>query len=72
MKPYGSITKGLFTWREGAPANRATRLEGLKQCQPFHATHLTKTVSGLRELSILFQLPAHAQACSLAETSLLH
>ena len=43
--------KGLFTWREGAPANRATRLEGLKHSPPLHATHLTGTVSGLRELS---------------------
>ena len=25
------MTKGLFTWREGAPANRVTRLEGMKQ-----------------------------------------
>ena len=24
-------SKGLFTWREGAHANRATRLEGLTQ-----------------------------------------
>ena len=42
------ITEGLFTWREGAPANRATRLEGLAHCPPLHATHLTGTVSGLR------------------------
>ena len=27
-------TKGLFTWKEGAPANRATRLEGLKHSRP--------------------------------------
>lgn len=40
--------KGLFTWRQGAPANRATRLEGLKHSPPLHATHLTGTVSGLR------------------------
>ena len=44
--------KGLFTWKEGAPANRATRLEGLKHSPPLHATHLTETVSGLRELSL--------------------
>ena len=25
----GMVTKGLFTWREGAPANRATRLTEL-------------------------------------------
>ena len=25
---------GLFTWREGAPANRATRLVGLKHSPP--------------------------------------
>ena len=48
--------KGLFTWREGAPANRATRLEGLKHSPPLHATHLTGTVSGLRGLS--FERPA--------------
>ena len=42
--------KGLFTWKEGAPANRATRLEGLKRSPPLHATHLPGTVSGLREL----------------------
>ena len=36
--------KGLFTWKECAPANRATRLEGLKQSAPLHATHLTMTV----------------------------
>ena len=46
------ISKGLFTWREGAPANRATRLEGLKHSPPLHATQLTGTVSGLRELSL--------------------
>ena len=44
--------KGLFTWKEGAPASRATRLEGLKHSPPLHATHLTGTVSGLRELSL--------------------
>ena len=41
----------LFTWRESAPANWAIRLEGLKHSPPLHATHLTGTVSGLRELS---------------------
>ena len=44
------ITKGLFTWREDAPANRATRLEGLEHSPPLHASHLTGTVSGLRGL----------------------
>ena len=43
--------KGLFTWREGAPANRATRLEGLTHSPPLHATHLTVTVSEMCELS---------------------
>ena len=43
--------KGLFTWREDPPANRATRLEGLTHSPPLNATHLTWTVSGLRELS---------------------
>ena len=42
---------GLFTWKEGAPANRATRVEGLKHSRPLHGTHLTGTVSGLGELS---------------------
>ena len=41
---------GLFTWREGAPASRATWLEGLKHRPPLHATRLTGTVSGLRGL----------------------
>ena len=36
----------------GCPANRATRLEGLKHSPPLHATHLIGTVSGLRELSL--------------------
>ena len=31
------MTKGLFTWREGAPANRVTRLEGMKHSLPLHA-----------------------------------
>ena len=44
--------KGLSTWSEGAPANRATRLEGLKHSPPLHATHVTGTVSGLSELSL--------------------
>ena len=39
---------GLFTWREGASANRATRLEELKHSPPLHATYLTGTASGLR------------------------
>ena len=43
--------KRLFTWREGAPANRATRLEVLKHSPPLHATHLIGTLSGLRALS---------------------
>ena len=49
---HSGAYKGLFTWREGAPANRATRLEGLKHSPPTHATHLTGTESGLRELSL--------------------
>ena len=40
---YSGFCKGLFTWREGAPANRAFRLEGLKYSPPLHATHLTGT-----------------------------
>ena len=30
----GNKSKGVFTWREGAPANRATRVEGLKHNPP--------------------------------------
>ena len=52
MKPDGTITKGLFTWREGAPANQATWLEGLKHSPPLHASYLTGTVGGLREVSL--------------------
>ena len=43
--------QGLLIWREGAPANRATRLEGLTPSPPLHATHLTGMVSGQRGLS---------------------
>ena len=43
--------KGLFTWREGAPANRTTRLEGLTHSPPLHATHPTETVSEMCGLS---------------------
>ena len=39
------MSKGLFTWREGAPANRATRLGGLKHSPPLHASHLGEIVS---------------------------
>ena len=46
------LIKGLFTWKEGALANRATQLEGLKHSPPLHATHLTRTVSGLHKLSL--------------------
>ena len=35
----GVSSKGLFTWREGAPGKRANRLEGLKNSPPLHATH---------------------------------
>ena len=31
MCPAAMYSKGLFKWREGAPANCATRLEGLTQ-----------------------------------------
>ena len=69
----------VYRWREGAPANRATRLEGLKHSPPLHATHLTGTVSGLPELSLErplsttnITLPARARASSLPETRLLH
>ena len=37
---------------EGAPANRATRLEGLTHSPPLHATHLSGTVSRLRGLPL--------------------
>ena len=52
-------SKGLFTWREGAPANRATRLEGSANGPPLHATHLTGTVSGLRH-GLSFERPLTA------------
>ena len=50
------IPVSSFAWPkslrwEGAPANRATQLEGLTHSPPLHATHLTGTVSGLRGLS---------------------
>ena len=35
----------MFTWREGAPTNRATRLGGLKHSPPLHASHLSEIVS---------------------------
>ena len=35
----------LFTCREGAPTNRATRLGGLKHSPPLHASHLGEIVS---------------------------
>ena len=41
------VSEGLFTQREGAPANWATQLEMLTPSWPLHATHLTGTVSGL-------------------------
>ena len=37
--------KALFTRRQGAPANRATRLGGLKHSPPLHASHLSEIVS---------------------------
>ena len=43
--------RACLSWREGAAANRATRLEGLKHSPPLHATHLPGAVSGLRGLS---------------------
>ena len=48
--------KGLFTWREGAPANRATRLEGLTHSPPLHATHLTEAVSEMCGLLLVFSV----------------
>ena len=59
----------------GCPANLATRLEGLKHtCSPpLHATHLTRTVSGLGELSVEWLLSTtNKVACSLPETCPLH
>ena len=52
------LRKGQFTWREGAPANRVTRLEELKHSPPLHTTHLTGTVSWLRGL--FFERPLSA------------
>ena len=37
-------------------ANRATQLEELKHSPPLHATHLTETVSGLREVALEWPL----------------
>ena len=51
-KVWNITPKGLFTWREGAPANQATRLGELKQSPPFYATHLSGIASGLS-----FELP---------------
>ena len=87
-----NIDKGLFTWREGAPANRATRLEGLTHSPPLitwnspnwdsewaawailwaAAKHNKQNGRQRKLFSILFQLPARALACSVAETRLLH
>ena len=47
---------GLFTWREGTLANRATWLEGLTHSPPLHATHLTETVSEMSGLSFEWPL----------------
>ena len=52
-------SNGLFTWRESAPANRATRLEGSENGPPLHATHLTGTVSKLRH-GLSFERPLAA------------
>ena len=43
----GRHTQGLLTWRRGAPANRATRVGGLKHSTPLHAPHLSGIVSRL-------------------------
>ena len=48
---FQGATKGLFTLREGTPANRATWLEGLTHSPPLHATHLAETVSEMCGLS---------------------
>ena len=37
--------KALFTWRQGALANWATRLGVLKHSPPLHATHLREIVA---------------------------
>ena len=44
--------KGLFAWRRSAPANLATRLEGLKHSPPLHAIHVTGTVNGLLKVHL--------------------
>ena len=59
LVPGNLGSNGLFTWREGAPANRATRLEGLTHGPLLHATHLTGTVSGLRH-GLSFERPLTA------------
>ena len=60
------LPKCLFTWREGALANRATQLEGLKHSPALHVTHLTgSTVSRLRELS--FEWPLSTTSITVHE-----
>ena len=55
-KNYWKGLLGPGTWREGAPANRATWLEGFEHSPLLHATHLTGTVGGLHELSFEWPL----------------
>ena len=75
------VLRALFTWRQGAPANRATRLGGLKHRPPLNATHLSGIVSGLsfeRPLSTTNKMAdkrnvlANKLACPLPVTHLLH
>ena len=51
-RPLCFILGPVYMEANMKPANHATRLEGLKDSSPLHATHLTGTVSGLRELSL--------------------
>ena len=37
--------------------SQSTRLEGVKHSPPLHATHLTRTVSGLRDHELSFEWP---------------
>ena len=41
----GYHTEALFTWRQGAPPYRATRLGGLKHSPSLHASRLSERVS---------------------------
>ena len=68
-------TACLFTWRESAPANRATRLERLKYSPPWPLSTTNITTDQGNFFASYFSFlhgSARACACSLPETRLLH